>query len=101
MFLKILRVWLIDPSTPEPHMKNHTITGNNAVSHYFDQFEHLQRYEDSDIPFLTTYSESELNSFSKTQTRPSLKLLFTAFNRAHWFDFSGQYIWTRPNLQKY
>ena len=40
--LKLLRAWLKDPSTPKPQRKKPTITGNKALSHFFERFELLQ-----------------------------------------------------------
>ena len=45
--------------------KKSTITGNKALSHYFDNFELLLIDENSYLLYMTTYSELILNPLAK------------------------------------
>ena len=54
--LKFPKAWPIDPLNLTPQ-KSLTITINKAINHHFDHFELLQQNDDSDLLYMTIYSE--------------------------------------------
>ena len=98
LFLKNPGASLIDPLGQKFENKNPTSTGSKALILFFDRFELLQVDEDSDLLYLTNYCEFKKHAVGKTQICFSLKLLFTAFHRAHWHGFSGHYGLDETNI---